>query len=191
MRHGFKTKGERISESLRQELGLSVKVPLEARQLAHHMRVPILTPADIHGMLQEDLDQLFGSGSSTWHGITIVAPNVTFVIHNSSHSVVRQESDIMHELAHLICAHKPSSIIRLDGYDFPIRTCSPELEDEANWICGCLKLPRDGLIKAVRSGMTHQEIADRYLASTDLVSYRIRITGVDRQIKNEQLKWGR
>jgi Zn-dependent peptidase ImmA (M78 family) len=155
------------------------------------MEIPVVTPNEIKGLTQEDLNELFGRGSSNWSALTLVTPKKTVIIHNSSHSVGRQESNIMHELSHLICDHQPSEIMQIDGFAFPIRTCDKSQEEEADWVCGCLKLPRDGILWAVRSGMTHEAIADRFASSLDLVRYRIRITGVDRQVQRARQKWRR
>jgi len=191
LKRGFKTESERRATSLRNELGLQPKVPLYARILARHMRIPIITPNGIQGLTQEDLNELCGRGSSNWSALTLVASQKTFIIHNSSHSPGRQESNIMHELSHLICDHQPSEIMQVDGFAFPIRTCDKSQEEEADWVCGCLKLPRDGILWAVRSGMEHEAIADHFASSLDLVRYRIRITGVDRQVQRARQKWGK
>lgn len=155
------------------------------------MGIPVLTPNEIQGLTQDELDELFGRGSSNWSALTIVAPKKTFIIHNSSHSSARQETNIMHELSHIICDHQPSKIIQIDGFAFPIRTCDTSQEEEADWVCGCLKLPRDGILWAVRSQMSHEQIAEHFAASLDLVRYRIRITGVDRQVQRARQKWGK
>lgn len=191
MKRGFKTDSERRANSLRGAVGLQPSDPLYARTLARHMEIPVVTPNEIKGLTQEDLNELFGRGSSNWSALTLVTPNKTFIIHNSSHSAGRQESNIMHELSHLICDHQPSEIMQIDGFAFPIRTCNKSQEEEADWVCGCLKLPRDGILWAVRSGMTHEAIANRFASSLELVRYRIHITGVDRQVQRAKQKWRR
>lgn len=192
MKRVFKKKdGEQLANDLRNELGLQAKTPLYARMLARHMGISVLTPNEIQGLAQDDLDQLFGEGASNWSALTLVIPQRTFIIHNSSHSFGRQESNIMHELSHLICNHQPSEVIQLDGFAFPIRTCNKDEEDEADWVCGCLKLPRDGLLWAVRASMTHEAIANHFASSLELVRYRVRITGVDKQVQRARQKWKR
>lgn len=191
MKRGFKTDSERRANGLRNELGLHSKAPLYARTLARHMGISVITPNEIQGLSQDDLNELFERGSSNWSALTLVTPRSTFIIHNSSHSFGRQESNIMHELSHLICKHQPSEMVQLDGFAFPIRTCNTVEEEEADWVCGCLKLPRDGILWAVRAGMTHEAIADHFASSLDLVRYRVRITGVDKQVQRGRQKWKR
>lgn len=191
MKRGFKTESERRATSLRSELGLQPKAPLYARVLARHMGISVITPNEIQGLAQADINQLIGNGSSRWSALTLVTPRKTFIIHNSSHSAGRQESNIMHELSHLVCDHQPSQIVQIDGFAFPIRTCDKAQEEEADWVCGCLKLPRDGILWAVRAGMTYEAIADHFASSLDLVRYRVRITGVDKQVQRGRQKWKR
>jgi len=189
LRRGFKTESERNATQLRKELGVQPKEPLRARTLARHMQIPIVLPTHIHGLTQEDFTELCGRGSSSWSAVTIVTPKKTFIILNPSHAEVRQESNIMHELAHLICEHQPSEIVQLRGFNFLIRTCNKPQEEEADWVCGCLKLPRDGILWAVRGGKTHEEIAEHFVASIDLVRFRINKTGVETQVRRARQKW--
>lgn len=188
MKRGFKTDSERRANNLRSELGLQPNDPLYARVLARHMRIPVCTPDKIHGLSREDLDELLGRGSSNWSAVTVVVPQKPFIIHNASHSTGRQESNIMHELAHLICGHQPSEIIQVDGFTFPLRSCNKLEEEEADWVCGCLKLPREGILWAVRSGMPDEVIAERFVSSLELARYRLQKTGVKIQVQREKQK---
>jgi Zn-dependent peptidase ImmA (M78 family) len=62
-------------------------------------------------------------------------------------------------------------------------TCDPDEEQEANWQAGCLLLPRSLLVLAVRRGMDANDIAQNYEVSTQMAQYRIRTTGVLRQVR--------
>lgn len=189
MKRGFKAESERRANSLRRELGLQPRDPLQARALARYMETPIITPSEIRELPQEDMNQLLGRGSSSWSAVTIIAPQKTFIVHNPRHSPGRQESNIMHEISHLICDHQPSEIVQINGFAFPIRSCNKSEEEEADWVCGCLKLPREGILWAVQSGMSTEAIAAHFASSLDLVRYRINITGVDKQIQYRKQKW--
>jgi hypothetical protein len=52
----------------------------------------------------------------------------------------------------------------------------------ANCLGGCLQLPREALLWALKRGMTKNEIADFYEASIQMVTKRINETGVIRQL---------
>jgi Zn-dependent peptidase ImmA (M78 family) len=54
-------------------------------------------------------------------------------------------------------------------------------EEEANWLAGCLLLPRDALMLIRRHGMDLKVAAKRYGVSFDMLRYRTGITGVNYQ----------
>ena len=55
-------------------------------------------------------------------------------------------------------------------------------EQEANWLAGCLLLPRQLLYAAVRRGYGAADIADTYRVSEQMAAFRLRTTGVLRQL---------
>jgi len=59
-----------------------------------------------------------------------------------------------------------------------------ELEDEADWLAGTMLAPREGLVKLRRRGLTNDQIADVFNISIDLATWRLRMTGVDRQMRH-------
>ncbi len=94
----------------------------------------------------------------------------------------------MHELSHVLCNHEPGNIIPRGVLPFATRTYDAAQEEEATWLGACLKLPREALIWAVRRGMSDRQIADHFLASTDLVRFRRGVTGVDLQIARRRVR---
>lgn len=55
-------------------------------------------------------------------------------------------------------------------------------EAEAAYLGGCLQIPREGLLWALRRHMSTAEIARHFGASELMVRYRRNVTGVDRQV---------
>lgn len=182
MRRGFKTEAEREAAQQRQFLGLSINEPLLARRLINYHGLLLLTPQSIPGMKTEHLFQLLEADESAWSAVSILVGTQIAIIYNTSHSAGRQESDLTHEVAHLLCKHEPMYLVPLPGLPLVLRTYNVEQEDEANWLTGCLKLPREALLWAVRNGMDNTEIATYFQASLQLVEYRRRITGIDKQL---------
>lgn len=145
--------------------------------------ITLITPSRIPGMTLSYLNQLLDVDPLSWSAVTIEASDGRMaIIYNPEHSPARQESDLAHEVAHLLCKHKPTELVRMDGLPFPLRTFDPDQEEEANWLCGCLKLPRPALIWALRRGMTDADIVDYFGVSLELAIYRKNITGVHRQL---------
>jgi hypothetical protein len=57
-------------------------------------------------------------------------------------------------------------------------TCDVEQEEEADWLGGCLLLPRSLLLKAALSGMGFAQIADAYQTSEPMARFRLNTSGV-------------
>ncbi len=183
MRRGFKTWAEDVALEQRRALGLRAEEPLLARVLAAHLGAKIVTLAEIPGLSQDLVHQLLVADPDSWSATTIVRNRRIVIVHNTAHSLRRQESNLMHELAHILCKHRPSHMIQSGSLPFALRTYDPAQEEEAGWLGGCLQLPRPALLWSVQRGMTNDEIAAHFGASSDMVKYRRRTTGVDVQLK--------
>lgn len=183
---GFKTWCEKYATSKRADLGLPAHAPLDAFKLAKHLGVKVWTPRDVPSLSQESLDVLLRSDGKTpscWSAVTIVVNHRILVILNSSHSPGRQSSDLTHELAHHIRGHKaqeasvsPDGLMMLKSYD-------KMYEEEADWLSGCLLLPREALVDIKRRGVDLAEAAEEYGVSVRMLNYRISMTGVNRQFR--------
>ncbi|MBR7918275.1 ImmA/IrrE family metallo-endopeptidase [Burkholderia vietnamiensis] len=107
----------------------------------------------------------------------------TLVILNSSHSPARQASDLMHELAHRIRNHEPEEMsISSEGLML-LKAYDKEQEEEADWLAGVLLLPREALVHIRRQGMSDEEVIAEYGVSKRMYTYRVSMTGVNRQFR--------
>lgn len=91
----------------------------------------------------------------------------------------RQNSDIAHELAHIMLRHELSEIRELDGT--PFRTCRPDEEEEATSFGGTLLLPRPLLVSAVRRKASIQQISEQFDVTLEMARFRYNTTGVGKQ----------
>jgi Zn-dependent peptidase ImmA (M78 family) len=66
--------------------------------------------------------------------------------------------------------------------DAVFHTCDPDEEQEANWLAGCLLLPRPLLMNEARAGKTSHQIAEKFEVSDQMAAYRLRATGVIKQL---------
>jgi len=57
----------------------------------------------------------------------------------------------------------------------------PDEEQEANWLAGCLLLPRELLLRALKQGLDAVGIAEANAVSLQMANFRLRTTGVERQ----------
>ena len=74
-----------------------------------------------------------------------------------------------------------------DG-SFVMRSYDHTQEDEANWLAGCLLLPRPLLLAAARQGLTAEEIAEENSVSIPMARFRLNASGVYFQVKRGQIR---
>ena len=87
----------------------------------------------------------------------------------------------MHELAHLLLGHEPSTVFFPGQENLALRGFNKSAEDEANWLAGALLLPRDALVE-LRAKRRPKEVAcDEFGVSRQMLDFRMRVTGVERQ----------
>jgi len=182
VRHGFKAQAERLSAQARQDLGLAPAAPLDPWLYAQHIGVVVLN-FDAIDVSADCRSRLLVTDSESWSGMTLREGGVTAIIVNPSHSRGRQASTLMHELAHVILKHvparvdvSPTSLLLLSDY-------SEDAEAEADWLAAAMLLPRDVLIGRRRRGKTIAAIAAEFGTSEQLCEWRVRMTGVDVQLR--------
>lgn len=177
-KYGFKAKAERLSEQYRQALGFSKFDPLDAFLLAGHLNIPIATVDDFENDLQGDF---FATLRDTSRFSAMWLPNEhddKFIIHNNYHSSKRQQSNIMHELAHVILGHNISPEAARLCFITGLHYFNSEHEQEAKYLGGCLQITRPGLLWALKKKWSENKISDYYHASLEMVRYRLNISGV-------------
>lgn len=184
MRHGFKSHAERLSCEIRSTLSLRPFSPLPGKQLVAHLKVSLLQPADIPGIPADMLHRVLNGSSELWSAITFYdSASRPYIIHNPNHPPARQESNLMHESAHILCKHPPAAIVPFGG--FALREYNSAHEEEAAWLGGCLQIPREGLLWAIKRRMTDEAVALHFGSSIEMARYRRNVTGVE-----NQLRWG-
>ena len=188
MRRGFKTWAEKVAIEQRQLLGLQENAPLAAKSLADRLDVTVISPNQLPGVTHDVLYQLLDVDPESWSATTISRNGCVLTIFNPAHSFRRQESDLMHEMAHLLCKHEPTRIISIGNISFSLRNFDPAQEEEATWLGGCLQIPRKALLWAISRGMDNAAMVSYYGASENQVQYRRHITGVDFQVNRRLTK---
>tara|TARA_R110002049_G_scaffold293455_1_gene478464 strand:- start:653 stop:1246 length:594 start_codon:yes stop_codon:yes gene_type:complete len=183
--YGFKKWSDDKSISLRQEMGLYASQPLCAFKLCDYLKIPILSPKDIPDISENLLKELLETGQRNWSAASIpINDNDSIIVHNPTHSDARQQSNIMHELAHIICGHKIENSILANNLSGFLRNYDEKHENEAEWFGACLQLPRPALIYSLKNNLSEDDIALKYNASIEMVKYRINISGVKKQLRH-------
>lgn len=182
MRHGFKAHAERLSAQARQDLGLEPTAPLNPWRYAEHIGVVVLDfdSIDISAACRT---RLLITDNESWSGMTLKEGGVTAIIVNPSHSSGRQSSTLMHELAHVILKHVPARVDVSPTGMLLLSDYSEDAEAEADWLAAAMLLPRDVLVRSRRRGDTVSSIASTFGTSDQLCEWRLRMTGVDVQLR--------
>lgn len=186
MRRGFKAWCERTASDYRHTLGVAPSGALDPRRLADHLGVRVATPEDIPTLSDTARRQLVEVDPGSWSAVTIALGDAQLVILNSGQSKARQRSSLAHELAHLILNHATDQTqLSHEGLLFR-GTFDSEQEEEANWLGGCLLVPRNGLLKARLRTPDEHSLATRFGVSTDMIAWRLQTTGVLRQVRGRR-----
>ena len=185
MRRGFKVWCERTSHEYRSSLDVRLTDPLDPRRLANLLGVRITTPEAIPSLSRETVSQLTSVDRESWSAVTISHKRKRLVVLNSGQSRARQTSSLAHELAHIVLNHTTDKAVLSDeGFLFR-GSYDAAQEEEADWLAGCLLVPREGLLAAGRRSVDHRYLAVRFGVSRDMIAWRLRMTGVTRQLKRE------
>ncbi len=175
MRRGFKSEAERIASGVRERLecGENDPVPLDA--LATDLGVEImsadqLVPIERLEELQDLQDDAFSAATLRRRDGRKV------VVFNPLHANGRTRSNQAHELSHIVLQHTLRTIEKVGEMSF--MTCDIEQEEEADWLGGCLLLPRPILLQAAKQGKSPQQIAEEYQTSEPMARFRLNASGV-------------
>ena len=183
MRRGFKSQCEKRSTEIRRKLGLAAHAPLLASALAENQGVTIWSEADITEVDKVDLDCLSGVGRDAWSAFTLRVGEHHLVVFNSAQAPPRVNSVVMHELAHILLGHELTSASLSEDGCFVPTNYDQEQEDEADWFAGTLLLPRPALLAVRSRKISDDVIMERYAVSRQMLNWRVRMTGVDYQLK--------
>ena len=180
MERGFKARCEEMARSLRAALGLEATDPLGPDDLAAYLDVSVWPVSEL-GLDEQDLSQLVHEDPDAWSAITVSASGREAIIVNPNHRKGRYSSDVMHELAHLLLSHQPSTVFFAGDEALALRGYDPAAEEEANWLAAALLLPREALVRIRRQRISTREACERFGVSKQMLEYRLTVTGVHRQ----------
>jgi len=180
---GFKTWAEQTSARVRQQLKISPSSALNPSQLAAILGVSILTPEELSELPANVRHRLLKQYTDDWSAITVTNGSNHLIVMNSAHAATRQNSSLAHELAHILLGHEPSMMFMTPNSGMAIRTHNEEQEEEANWLSGCLLLPREALLGIRRRGLSDRVACSEYGVSPAMLRFRFNMTGVDVQLR--------
>ena len=180
LRRGFKSDCERIAERIRTTTRLSTGAPVTPETLSQHLGVELVAGDELLPLSR--FTELRDLQPDAFSACTF--PPIggrTVVVYNPLSSKGRRNSDLAHELAHILLGHELSRIQAIGDSTF--FSCDPQQEEEATWLASCLLLPRGLLLEEVRHGKTAAAIAQQYEVTEAMATFRINVTGVLRQVR--------
>ena len=183
LQRGFKTKAEQLAIEYREKLDIHPCNPLCAMKLADYLNVSIYKATEFLSS-SSDVDLLAGKNGQEceWSALTMkTEAGNRIIIHNPYNSPARQQSDLMHELAHIICKHETQQANYNFAVPFGMRYFNEVQEEEAKWLGATLQIAKPGLFWARRRNLTLEEIASHFNASVEMVKFRINTTGLAKQ----------
>ena len=186
LRHGFKAEAEYYAGLYRHELGLDPHAPLCPRRLAEHLAVPIKELSTHPGVPKEIKDYWQSNAEFTFSGLIITDGAYKEIVHNDFHHARRQNSNIAHELAHIILGHPLAVPILSNGE----RAYDPEIEEEAKWLGATLLLPKKSTVHIVLHSLSLEYVQQEYGVSSELIRYRVQVTDARGCARNIRRKRG-
>ncbi|MBL6935768.1 MAG: ImmA/IrrE family metallo-endopeptidase [Alphaproteobacteria bacterium] len=184
LRRGFRKEAENYAQEFREELGLEAHSPLDPRGLADHLAVPVIGLSE-HADIPEKVKLHFGGpGNSDFSATTLADGTYREIIHNDFQHPNRQNSNITHELAHILLGHPPKPPMIDDG----CRNFDPTMEKEANELGFSLLVPKVAALFAVENFSDLKLASQQYGVSQSLLLYRIRITDAKNWANNRAKK---
>lgn len=193
MRRGFKADAERHAGQLRDAVGCSEYETMRLPRLAAHLKVEVRAGHHVLGSA-EPFRELHREQPGAFSAVTFHLPDDRIVVAynpivydtgelltaREAQTNGRTRSDVAHELSHIVLDHDLREIKTIAGQ--PFFTCNPDQEEEANWLAGCLLLPRALLLKAARANDKDQILVDRHHVTPEMVRFRMNTSGVRMQI---------
>jgi hypothetical protein len=175
LRHGFKAEADRLAVQVRGEIKVTPTAPLDPQRLAEHLAIPV-RDFSAAATLDPRIAPLLAAERDAVSALTVHAGARREIWVNDSHEPERQNSSVGHELAHALLMHPPGPALDSRG----CRHWNGDIEDEANWLSGCLLIPNAAARAIVRYNMTDEAAMARYGVSKQMLTWRLNMSGASR-----------
>ncbi|WP_158927360.1 ImmA/IrrE family metallo-endopeptidase [Acidisphaera sp. S103] len=172
-RHGFKAEANRIALKVRSALQLGPTDPLDPWVACNHFEISVICLSDLRDGDGTQVGRHFlRIEREAFSAVTIPDGCRRVIVHNDSHSSVRQRSNLTHELAHCFLGHSVTPLWTADGD----RARDARVEEEAAFLGGSLLITNEAAHHIVKSRM-EATAATIYGVSYDMLTYRLRVSG--------------
>ena len=177
VQRGFKAYAERLALELRAEMRLQPHDRICCFALAKHLDVPVFPFADhTKDLPHAEREALY----EQFHGLTVAWRPGRAVLYNERNSPPRQQSDLAHELSHVLLQHPMADVV-LGGHRNSV------YEEEAAILSGALLVPRAAVVYLLQQPLSDAQAAAVLGVSEQMFTYRANVTGA----RIRQGKWGK
>lgn len=185
-RRGFKTEANDTAMEVRAELGLKPLDPLDPRALAAWLEIDIIELSDFLAEAPA-VAHLLNVEPEAFSAVTVFCGKRRTIVHNDGHALVRQNSNITHELSHGLLHHPPTPAIDDKG----CRNWNQDIEDEAQWLAGILLVTEAAALAIARASEPRSAAAARLDVSEQMIQFRLNATGAVRRVQRARSAWAR
>ena len=176
----FKSDCEWRSVEFRRRMGLEPIDPLRALDVAEASGIAVWPVDRPQGVPISDRVHLVGAGRDEWFGFTLHVGDRHLIVANTARPPECQNSMVMHEIAHIMLGHRLAPVSTRAGVKLGIYR--QHQEDEAAWLGSTLLVPRPALNWMRQQRLSHEDATTHFGISPALLAWRLRVTGIDRQL---------
>ncbi len=178
-RRGFKARANDIALGLRKQAGLSKTAPLDPRDVLDRLFVQVVPLSNYLDSCARSAATFLSSSVDFSAMLLRVGQNRRIILHDDSHSKRRQNSDLAHELAHILLVH-PGEVVCAENL---ARKPDSLIEAEAAYLGGCILLPNEAAYRLAVQGVDVSKAAIRYGVSENMIAYRLRMSGALKRVQ--------
>jgi len=172
LRRGLRKEFDELAVEMRQEVSVGHWDQLDPAQLCEALEIPLLALSSV-SLSAEDRERLLSSKGGSFFGCVLpLSDSKSAIVYNDTNSVARVASDICHEIAHILIGHDLQAPM-IEGGE---RSYNARDEHEARELGMSILLPKESCKLAADKGISDAQIAQHFGVSTQLSSYRMRIS---------------
>lgn len=175
LRYGFQTEAEKLALEIRRKARVAIDEPVDVIAVARRYGASVVALQELHGngARPESIRHFLRVEPDAFSALTVVENDKAMIIYNEAHTSGRIANSVAHETSHIALKHK-----RVSGFVVGCRSWDANEEGEANWLGGCILVPRDSAAWVVARSMSVTDAADHFGVSEQLMRMRINMTGV-------------